>query len=192
MSSASSSFSGVAGATATSIGQVLANALVILPGFEDVVGVVCYICGVAFMLQAVLIVAKNAGQHGGRDGGYGAAIGCAITAVLLISLPTFITMLEMTVFNADINNDTLSYANHVASAGGSQSATVINAYLKWTQIIGVLAIVRGIFLIRSISLGRTNHGYGHAVIFLVSGTLAANIVTSLQVLQSTSGISFGG
>jgi hypothetical protein len=151
----------------------------------DIVGVVCYLFAVIFMASA-LIYAASAGAQ--RNQSWLPAIGCFLTSVFLFGLPTVAGVAISTMSGQNTAMSIMGYSPPNADAMSAQALAGLQAVLQWVQFIGVLSIVRGVFLIRSATSGSSSHGFASVVVFIMGGAAAANIVFTLNLLHDWFGV----
>lgn len=170
----------------------LSNAIGSLPGLYDMIGTICFGSGLIMMAMAIHSIIEVSGQRGGhvKPSHITAEF---VAGILLISASTFLSFVEQTLFGSSsisTSSEILSYAS--ANATISQSAQILNAYMRWAQFIGIVAYVRGLFMIRAIGRGESQGGsFGNAAVFIFGGAMAANIVLLLNILHATFGVGPG-
>jgi hypothetical protein len=163
----------------------VANGAAQLASAYNIVGVVCYLFGVIFMASA-LIYAAGAGAQ--RNQSWLPAIGCFLTSVFLFGLPTVVSVAINSVSGQDTAMSIMGYTPPNADGMSEQALTGLRAVLQWVQFIGVLSIVRGVFLIRSATSGNASHGFASVLVFILAGAAAANIVFTLNLLHDWFGV----
>ena len=117
----------------------------------------------------------------------GAVVGLAIAGILLIAIPQTVTVVLGSVTDQASPGSVYGYAlpGSITLPQGSQQA--LQAVLTWVQFIGIISIIRSVFLIPKAASGASNTGYGQVFVFMIAGALAANITFTLGLLSSLFG-----
>jgi hypothetical protein len=152
----------------------------------DVVAFVSFFMGVVLTFRALHIFAAYASNPHGRDTLNGGLMSLIVAAVLL-ALPWSMGTSTGTVLGGA---QTYSITSYVAmsrfSGADEQYKLVIEACLKVVVLLGWIAFIRGFLILRDVGAGvQGQHSYSHGVIFIVSGTLCANIGTTMGLVEGT-------
>lgn len=152
---------------------------------QDLIAIVCYLAAAIFFIVS-LHSFTQVGEPGSRSTPMGASFGL-LFAALLIALPSTIEALSTTMFNQTPVN-VLSYADSVSNSLGlgDQAKAGLRVAVAAVNLMGLISIVRGLFLGHSISRGTAAQGssYGTVATLLVAGGLAMNIALVADVFHS--------
>ena len=80
--------------------------------------------------------------------------------------------------------------NAVSVFGSTPFATAIAAALTFFQLIGILAFVRGLYIVKNAVEGTGQATMAQGFTHIIGGVLAINIYTFLEVMDSTFGTGF--
>lgn len=172
-------------------GNSLADALVSLVRDIDEplrfgISVVCYLLALGAFAQGCLRLLRA--SNGVQGPGAMSTVLCFVVCVVLATLPSWIVGGEMSLFGERIGGlgATLGYG------GGGESADAMNELLKAVFIIvglvGLIAFIRGLFVLRAAADGRPGASAGGAAVMMFGGLLAWHIVPVIGALQSSLGI----
>ena len=168
----------------------LADALISLVRDVDAplrfgISVVCYLLALGAFAQGCLRLLRASERMQG-PGGMGTVL-CFVVCAVLVTLPSWIVGGEMTLFGERTGGvgATLGY-------GGGEAADAMNQVLYAVFIIvglvGLIAFVRGLFVLRAAADGRPGASAGGAAVMMFGGLLAWHIVPVIGALQSSLGI----
>lgn len=73
------------------------------------------------------------------------------------------------------------------SSPTDQYTTFINACYSIMQLIGIIAFIRGLIILKKLGAGRTQDTLGKALAHLTGGVMCINMYTTLQMLEATVG-----
>lgn len=169
----------------------LADLLISLAGDIDeplrlLISAVCYLLALGLFAQGCFRLLRASERVQGVSG-MGTAL-CFVVSVVLVTLPSWIVAGEMTMFGERTGGveATLGYS------GGGEGVDAMNRLLKAVFIIvglvGLIAFVRGLFVLRAAADGRPGATAGGAAVMMFGGLLAWHIVPVIGALQSSLGI----
>ena len=172
-------------------GGSIADALVSLVRDVDgplklLISAVCYLLALGAFAQGCLRLLRSVNGFQG-PGGIGTAL-CFLVCVVLVTLPSWIVGGELTLFGERTGGvgATLGYG------GGGDEADAINEVLHAVFVIvglvGLIAFIRGLFVLRAAADGRQGASAGSAAVMMFGGLLAWHIVPVLGALQNSLGI----
>ena len=150
------------------------------------ISVVCYLLALGLFAQGCLRLLRVSNGFQGPPG-MGTAL-CFVGCVVLVTLPSWIVGGELTLFGGRTGGvgATLGYG-----AGGDAS-DAMNELLKAVFIIvglvGLIAFIRGVFVLRAAADGRPGASAGGAAVMMFGGLLAWHIVPVIGALQNSLGI----
>lgn len=172
-------------------GVSLADALISLVRDVDAplrlaISVVCYLLALGAFAQGCLrlLRASNGFQAPAAMG----TVLCFVVCMVLVTLPSWIVGGEMSLFGERTGGvgATLGYG------GGSEAADAMNQVLKAVFIVvglvGLIAFIRGLFVLRAAADGRPGASAGGAAVMMFGGLLAWHMVPVIGALQNSLGI----
>ena len=159
----------------------------ITPGFLNLVLVVCWIMGLMLILIAALRMLKHSDSFG-KGAPPAAAAGTLMTfmaGVILLQLPAWLDAVSISIFGTHKTptSAVLGYANPDASLD-----ELLQAVFTIVALVGLVAFIRGIFVLRACSDGKPSATAGSAAMHIVGGAAAWHIVAVIHALQQTLGI----
>ena len=172
-------------------GRSIADALISLVRDVDeplrlAISAVCYLLALGLFAQGCMRLLRASDRLQGAAG-MGTAL-CFIVCVVLVTLPSWIVGGEMSLFGERTGGvgATLGYG------GGGEAADAMNQVLKAVFIIvglvGLIAFIRGLFVLRAAADGRPGASAGGAAVMMFGGLLAWHIVPVIGALQNSLGI----
>ena len=154
--------------------------------FELLVFGISLICGIVFLMIGLRRATLRA-EMGPGQGSWAGSISWLLAGVVLIALPQFLAVLSQTVFASpvqhDVTNITALAPELVSFFQRDLSLQTIEGILRVVQLIGLIAVVRGIFILNSAFQPGSNAGMGAGITHLVGGIAAFNIVLFMEVLN---------
>ena len=156
----------------------------LLSGFGYLAGIILVMIGISRMLKSA--------QEGPKGPGGMGTIFTFLVAGVLFSIDTIMGALTGTLFGT---TDVISYG--VLAGGGTGDAavdghiqSVIGSVVGFMFMIGLIAFVRGIFILREVAEGSGQASLMAAVTHIIGGALAVNIGGVVNAVQTTFGLSF--
>ncbi len=103
----------------------------------------------------------------------------------LIALPTFVAHTQATLFTSS-NPSQLAYTG----AGGTNMTTAVEAIEFFIQVVGWLAITRGLMILKEVGDGTAGNGVSakKGVTHIFGGGMATSVVATAKALGSTFGL----
>lgn len=116
-----------------------------------------------------------------------------VFSALFMALPTVIASVSISIFGQDqwggVDNP-FSYMGTIKN-----KTSPLGALLPLLQIIGVITFIRGLFVIRAVSIygsnGRGNASAGKGTAFLIAGVLLVNMKALLGFISWATGMQIG-
>lgn len=151
-------------------------------------GWVAWIGGLIFVFIGISRLLKTE-QEGPRGPAGIGTIATFLTAGCLFSLNSMVSFINGSIFGGnDIQtNAVLQYTDGLNGAEDHVHA-VISAIIAFSIMIGWISLVRGIFMVRSVSEGNSQASMMAALTHLIGGVLAINLGGVVMAVQETLGI----
>lgn len=151
------------------------------------ISVVCYLLALGLFAQGCLRLLRTSTEAAGPSG-VGTAL-CFVVCAVLVSLPSWLVGGEMSLFGEGTGDlgATLGYGG-----GGEESADAMNELLQAVfvvvSLVGMIAVIRGLFVLRAAADGRGGASAGGAAVMIFGGLLAWHIVPVIGAVQGSLGI----
>lgn len=177
--------------TATSVLQILNNISETYPELLTLMEAICYVGGLFLVIMALL------NYRHGRNIGVGAGsstIASVVIGVLLINLPMLISSISLTFFSLDpCASGTPSFEDYLSAENCKSDVNYLIPVIKFVQIYGFFAIIRGLFLInRAHKPGMGNQVEDLSVkgwVHVVAGFMCIYIIPFFDIAATTFGLS---
>ncbi|GAB5389559.1 MAG: type IVB secretion system protein IcmC/DotE [Alphaproteobacteria bacterium] len=155
----------------------------------------CYVAGLAIAVSSLMKMtrAASAGPMGMHSPWAGPIMGLVV-ATMLVALPTAIDVGTESIFMG--NTSPLSWSDmesRIDATGGLDERVqrVIWASIMIIQFVGLIAFVRGLFLMKANAEGNSQATIGQALTHMIGGVLAINLGELIKVLEVTFDITLG-
>jgi hypothetical protein len=113
-------------------------------------------------------------------------LGKMAIGAMLIFLPGTIDTLVYTVWMEASENIPLSYDSTTSQTPGNLPIDVLNAVAAFLRLFGYIAIVHGLNLLsKAMKQGAQQGQYGKAILQIIGGVLAVNIIETTEMIWST-------
>ncbi len=159
--------------------------------------VFCYIVGILIMFQSLVRLSRASQFSGGfspTQSLYAGPLVGFLIAGALIGLPDTWLAINSTIFDADAQDSILAYdgvafstltvGNFTLPADATFDAFMLVIILI-IQLIGWIAFVRGLLMIKRAAEGSGQASYGTAITHIFGGILSANLIATVDVIQQT-------
>ena len=168
-------------------GSVLANGAAMLPEATTLVYTLAVLAGIVMCVWGVF-KAKEAHESHGQRGTYRQAAYIIVSGVMLINASLALGIWSETLLGTpqEPTANVLSYDSKAATAAELSKQTLI-AIIAFVQFVGLLAFVRGWFILPRIG-ERPDDTLGKALTHIIGGVLAVNVVTFAKITAFTFGI----
>ena len=176
--------------SAYSIDSIFSNLSTSLSGVSQFLTALSYVSGIYLTVSAVLKF-KNFGHRTAFmhvEAGMFGPIMQFFIGVGLLYTPTFIGVLNATVFGDSSIDDVMAYS---ASGSSPDWATAIEPMYQTIQVIGLIAFLRGwLILTKSVQKdggnqpGQTTKG----IIHIIGGVMAMNITRTIDIITASFGL----
>lgn len=167
--------------------KVIARLQQYVSQFEFLVMALAVISGIVFLMVGLRRASFRA-ELGPGQGNWAACISWILAGIVLISLPGFMATLSQTVFatpvQESVTNVTALAPDLVSLFTREMGLQTIEGILQVVQLVGLIAVVRGVFILNSAIQPGSAAGIGAGLTHLVGGIAAWNIVLFMEVLNA--------
>lgn len=181
------------------ISRNLANNIV--PAGYDLIMTLAFFYGV-YLVGSTLYKMANHYGHGHRNSQEKGLIAKIVIGIVIINLPQLMGIFGTTLGIPDnilgnpTYNPNASSLSYTASGSGAfeQYANIMPNIFRIMVFFGLLAVIRGIFLLKAAGEGNNGGGQnplGAGITHIIGGLLLANLKWTITVIFSTLGISTG-
>ena len=149
----------------------------------------CYIAGAVLMLVAIHRFTKTAQQGPLGPTGLG-TIATFILAGVLFSIAPIVGVVTETLFG---NRDSMTEVTFLSlddsmGAGTAHAENVVIAVLAFLMIVGVLSIIRGLFVLRGVAEGGQQMTMMGGLSHIIAGAILVNFGQFANIIQTTLGV----
>jgi len=148
-----------------------------------------FCAGMVFTMIGISRLIKSA-QDGHRGPGGLGTVMTFLTGGALMSYNQLMIAVNTSFFSVATTQTfaTLQYTDGMSATELASAHAVISAILRFVLIIGLFSFVRGIFIIRGAAEGNQQASIMAGLTHIIAGTLAVNVGSLLNVVQTTLGI----
>lgn len=136
--------------------------------------ILCYVIGIALGLFAAFQSVNSRNKFDTFSG-----LWTVIAAIFMLNLPAFLNSVSLSIFSAN-STQTLSY-----TSDASYASEYITFAVRAVMLIGLVSVIRGTNFLRDTP--QRAKDIPRAIVHVVSGTLAINIVQFFQGIGATVG-----
>ena len=157
-----------------------------LPSLENLAMSISWLIGIILIINAIMSAGKRS-DVGQQAGSWGTPISKFLTGVAFIALPSVLSVLSFTLFRDTPSNASAIFEYAPQTVGlfdvGSEARSIIVAIVAIAMFAGVLAVMRGLFMLNAASQGSPQASYPAGLTFLGAGALAVNFPKFMGVLE---------
>lgn len=158
-----------------------------------------FIAGMIFIMIGISRLIKSSQEGPKGPGGLG-TVTTFVVGGILISATTLIRAVSQSMFGSALllmPGQTRTYANLTYTTGMTPLETaaiynVISAVLKFMIIVGLISFVRGLFIMRDVSEGKSQASVMSGMTHIIGGALAVNLGPLLNAVQYSLGVTGWG
>lgn len=162
-----------------------------------VLSVFCFIIGILIMFQSLVRLSRASQFSGGfspTQSLYAGPLVGFIIAGALIGLPDTWLAFNSTIFDGKADDSVLRYSGVAFSSvtlgpvtltAGATFDSFMRVIVLIIQLIGWIAFVRGLLMIKRAADGTGQASYGTAATHILGGIMASNLIATVDVIQQT-------
>lgn len=164
-------------------GAMFASASSTFVALMRMMPVFSWVMGLAISIKGILMF-RDWAEGGGRTS-IKVPIGLVIVGVLLIALPSTISMTQATLSLGANSGTSLLSEGGGSSVPGASAA--FSGVLLFVKLVGHIAMIRGLLILKRFAAGEQGGELGRAFTHIAGGACAINIQTTVQILANTIG-----
>ncbi len=151
------------------------------------------LAGFILIFIGITRLMKSAQEGAKGPGGIG-TIMTFVAGGALISFSPMISVFVDSVFGSSVSQTyaSLAYTGGMDETAIARSNTVIAAIMRFVLLLGLVSIMRGIFIVRGVSEGNSQASMMAGMTHIVGGAIAVNLGGFIQIIQTTLGITTYG
>lgn len=158
----------------------------LVPPFQLLVVAFSYVAGIALIVRGILM-AGRAGDMPGMGGVGTSVVFHFLVGALFLALPSAITAFVATFYgDGDVKapSEIFAYAPRMLEPASNEAARrIIEALVRIVQFIGLLGLVRGLFLLNQAPAHPGQGLVGRGATHIVGGALAVNMVVFVGMIE---------
>ena len=154
------------------------------PGLMTLVAAACYLLGLAAFVQGAMRLLRISEDrfHGPSAGGTAL---CFLLCLVMVSVPSWLTAGGESLFGA---GGTAASASLGHGGRGADYDALLGAVLTIVGWVGLLAFLRGVFVLRAAADGTPGAGAGRAFMHMLGGVCAWHAESLIEAVQTSLGI----
>jgi len=176
--------SGDAGSAGAVVRRIVAD---IEPGFYTAAGVILHLLGILAIGQGMLRLLRHGTDHLRGPSATGTALTFVLAAVLL-ALPSFLGGASETLLGTNTVTGRVLTWGSADSSGAHTFQALLEALFAIVAMLGLIAFVRGWFVLRAAADGAPHQTMGSACWHIVGGICAWHMPTVIAAVQQTAGL----
>jgi len=159
--------------------QIIENLVGILPSFQVLFYVISFVIGVIFVMTAIRDAARRS-QMGQSAGSWYQPFWTFVIGVSFVALPGLVSSLTYTFFAQEQPDPSNIFAYAPATIGlfnaDGPGRTMITGIVAIIQFIGIIAVMRGLYLLNQSAQGGGGgpKTFGPGFTFVIAGIMAVN------------------
>lgn len=166
--------------------QMLGNMSQQLGPLWNLMLLAAYLAGLLFVGGSLLHIKRAASHHGGMGQHHtGAGIAGIVCGVFLLSLPTFLDVASMSLFQQSAPDGLTR-----VSGGSGPDQAFIKFSITIVMLVGLYAVIKGISLFKTHAQTHQPGMFWSATVFLVMGIICINCETFMLMLGRSIGGTF--
>lgn len=152
--------------------------------------ILCYIAGLGLLVLSFLRMLKHSNSLYHQAPSALGTMMTFLTGFVLMRLPSWLDAFALTIFGTGASRGTsiLSYTTTADSRFDALNHVLNNAIFEILSLIGLIAFIRGIFVLRACSDGRPSATAGSAFMHMLGGVALWHISAIVDAVQTTLGI----
>ncbi|MCE6959648.1 hypothetical protein LAZ40_11525 [Cereibacter sphaeroides] len=174
--------------------QIIQNVVGLLPDFSVFLYILSWVMGCLFVATGIRNAAKRH-QMGQSAGSWAAPFWTFVIGVMFVALPGLVASMTQTFFAQEQPDASSIFAYAPATIGllesGSPGRTMIEGIVLIVQFVGLIAVMRGLFLLNQSAQGAGGpKTFGPGATFVIAGIMAVNFplfVGAVELLITSGG-----
>jgi hypothetical protein len=178
--------SGLDGMLANLMSETFAPMMTLINWFGVLAGFILIFIGITRLMKSA--------QEGPKGPGGLGTIMTFIAGGALISFSPMVASLTASLFTDSVSQTyaSLTYTGGMGDSAIAKSNVVIASIFRFVFLLGLISIMRGIFIMRGVAEGNSQASMMAGMTHMIGGAMAVNLGGFLQAMQSTLGITAYG
>ncbi len=178
--------SGLDGLLSNLMTDIYGPFIFLLNSFGIIAGLILIFIGITRLMKS--------SQEGAKGPGGIGTIMTFIAGGALISFSPMISVFLGSVFDGSVSQTyaSLTYTTGMDNNAIARSNTVIASIMRFVLLLGLISIMRGIFIVRGVSEGNSQASMMAGMTHIIGGAMAVNLGGIIQAAQTTLGITTYG
>lgn len=144
---------------------------------------VCYVLGLGLVGGALARYLNVSG--GAQQVRHSATIWMMVSGTLMLNVPATLNVIANS-YLAQNSLQSISYGSY-AAAGSKLTASFVNFFFTAAAILGLIAFIRGLWLIKDVSEVQQTGTPGKAIAHILAGSMAINLPEVIRFVARTAG-----
>lgn len=170
----------------TDLLQIIQNIVSYLGSFMALFSGVCFLIGFAMTIKALKLAQKRQ-EQGAHGGTWGSPLSNFIVAGMFLGLPTFIDILNVTLFatTAAPAEGIFVYADStIGHLKATAAADMLTGLVRIIQFMGLIAVARGLYLLNQSAQGSQGpNTFGPGLTFVITGVISTNFPIFVGIME---------
>ncbi|MDE0112879.1 MAG: hypothetical protein OXN84_11430 [Albidovulum sp.] len=164
---------------------LLENIAEAVPHLENLLGAICYLLGLVFVLKSLVRAARRS-ELGIQSGSWASPIAGFIVGVAFLAFPTAVTVGLETLFGSGAVSDPsaiFSYGDIVPGRAGEPNfRSAVESFVLIARLLGYIALARGLYLLNAATVHGSAATLGPGVTFVVAGIAAVKFTELFRLI----------
>ena len=153
------------------------------PGLRTLIGVACYLLGLAAFIQGAMRLLRLSEDRFNGPSATGTAL-CFLVCLVMASVPSWLAAGGESLFGTG----TAASASLGHGGRGADYDALLGAVLTIVGWVGLLAFLRGVFVLRAAADGTPGASAGRAAMHMLGGVCAWHAASLIEAVQTSLGI----
>jgi hypothetical protein len=148
-----------------------------------------YIAGAVLLMIGISRLLKSAQEGPRGPGGIGTIMTFIVAGLLMASAP-MLAAFSTTFFGTPVSatKAALAYTTGMSATEVAHAQAVVSSILMFMTVLGVVAFLRGIYIIREVAEGNQQASLMAGITHMAGGALAVNLGPVMNAVQTTLGL----
>lgn len=153
---------------------------------SNLFGAISFIMGIGFAIGALMLATKRLNLGPGA-GSWSQPLWMFIIGALFVGLPMTMSSLSMTMMGQNYETDPARIFEHAPTLIGAfdsgEARTIIMAIVTVVRLVGLLGVMRGLYLLQQSTKGQGPQTFGPGVTMIIAGIFAFNFQLFVGLME---------